>query len=277
MNLLQFWGKARSRNLGGGPEWHPLAYHCLDVAAVGDAFLATDHGFGHRIARLLGLSRSDAESLVRFLLGLHDIGKFAKKFQAKARSFYPKCFGDDPATVATHYDHGAGGLRLFSQDAAAFKLPANTRDRTWRPLVSAVTGHHGAPPEFQHPESLVVLRGRDFGAAGIEAAHEFIRQAHTLLALPRKLPALDSEKARRASFAVAGLAVLADWIGSNQEWFPYCEPNLGLEAYWAIARQRSILAAEGLYVALPTMATANAMFCRVATSHCACLASCAGL
>ena len=79
---------------------------------------------------------------------------------------------------------------------------------------------------------MITLRGGDFGSAGVDAAHEFIRQAHCLLAPPQDVPALDSGHSRRASFAVAGLAVLADWIGSNQEWFPYCEPVQDLETYW---------------------------------------------
>ena len=149
-------------------------------------------------------------------------------------------------------------------------------------------------------------------------------------------------RVKRASFAVAGIAVLADWIGSNQEWFPYFEPVRDLGAYWNDARERAqravreagVLpaaaaasgslrygnliglqkaapspmqrwaekvalpsgptlfmiedetgsgkteaalmlahrliasgAADGLYVALPTMATANAMFDRLAGAH----------
>ena len=39
MSLLQFWGKAQPRSPESGPQSHPLAYHCLDVAAVGDALM----------------------------------------------------------------------------------------------------------------------------------------------------------------------------------------------------------------------------------------------
>ena len=341
MEICRFWGKARPCDSDRGPEWHPLAYHSLDVAAVGEVLLTGDRGFGECFSRLLGLPRVEAVPLIRYLLGLHDIGKFARKFQAKAPSHYPKCFGDDPATLAAHYDHGAGGLRLFDVAAEAFKLPEGASSRVWRPLVSAVTGHHGAPPERRINESMITLRGSDFGPAGIEAAHAFIRQAHDLLAPPQGVPALDARRAKRASFAVAGLAVLADWIGSNQEWFPYFEPVRDLGVYWNDARERAQRAvreagvlpaaaaasgslgygnliglqaapspmqrwaekvalpsgptlfmiedetgsgkteaalmlahrliasgsADGLYVALPTMATANAMFDRLAGAH----------
>ncbi|MDE0456274.1 MAG: CRISPR-associated helicase Cas3' [Chromatiales bacterium] len=339
MDILSFWGKARPLEPVRGPNWHPLAYHSLDVAAVGKALLASDRGFGECISRLIGLPREDADALVRYLIALHDIGKFARKFQAKSPQHYPDCFDDDPADIAAHYDHGAGGLRLFDAAPEAYRLPASTRDRTWRPLISAVTGHHGAPPDPPGRDSMTTLRGSDFGPAGVEAAREFVRLAHDVLEPPQDVPAVDSGHARRASFAVAGLAVLADWIGSNQEWFPYEEPVRSLESYWHVAQERArhavsaagVLpvaagdhldygdligreatpspmqawarevelpagpalfmiedetgsgkteaalmlahrliasrAADGLYVALPTMATANAMFDRLAAAY----------
>ena len=67
---------------------------------------------------------------------------------------------------------------------------------------------------------MIILRGGDFGPAGFDAAHEFIRSANDLFAPPQDVPAPDPRRSKRASFAVTGLAVLADWIGSNQEWFP---------------------------------------------------------
>ena len=336
MDILPFWGKARPRNPDRGPKWHPLVFHSLDVAAVGGDLLARHRGLDEGLSRLLGLPREDAAPLICFLLCLHDIGKFARKFQAKAPEWYPACFGDDPANLAAHYDHGGGGFRLFEAESDRFNLPAGSS--VMRPLISAVTGHHGTPPEPRINESLTTLRS-DFGRVGIEAAHEFIHQAHGLFAPPQDLPALDRRRARRASFAVAGVAVLADWIGSKEEWFPYREPVQDIEAYWNDARERANRAvteagvlpadvkrhlgygelidpravpspmqdwaqkvqlqsgpalvmiedetgsgkteaalmlahrlmasgsADGLYVALPTMATANAMFDRLAVAH----------
>ena len=310
-------------------------FHSLDVAAVGEALLAGGRGPGSGLPRLLGLPPNDAFPLVCFFLSLHDIGKFAKKFQAKAPGLYPDCFGDDPAELSAHYDHGAGGLRLFDAAAEAFTLSSRAGVRAWRPLISAVTGHHGRPPEPGFDRGLAGLRS-DFGRAGIDAAQDFIRQVHELFDVPSHLWAVDRMRAGRASHALAGLAVLADWIGSNQDWFPYREPNQDLVTYWCDARKRAARAvaaagvlparvrnhleyddliasgtvpspmqewartvelptgpvlfliedetgsgkteaalmlshrlmksrrADGLYVALPTMATANAMFDRLA-------------
>ena len=255
-DLLRFWGKAQSCDPGRGPQWHPLAYHSLDVAAVGEALLTSHGGVGNSISSLLGLPREESDRLTCYLLALHDIGKFARKFQAKAPHIYPECLGDHPTRLAANYDHGAGGLRLFDADTDAFKLPEGARSRVWRPLVSAVTGHHGAPPEPRGRESMTTLRGNDFGLAGVAAAHEFLQRARDLLAPPQEVHALESRHTRRASFAVAGLAVLADWIGSNQEWFPYTEPVQDLDAYWNCARARAQRAVRDAGV-LPAAASAS--------------------
>ena len=220
MDILRFWGKAQPRDAVRGPKFHPLPYHSLDVAAVGEVLLTSDRGFGECFSGLLGLPRGDADPLICYLLALHDIGKFARKFQAKAPSHYPECFDDDPADLAAHYDHRAGGLRLFDVAADAFKLPGGARHRTWRPLISAVTGHHGAAPEPRSSDSMTTLRGRDFGPAGIETAHEFIRQAHDLLAPPKEIPVLDSRHARRASVAVAAWRCWRTGLGPTRSGSP---------------------------------------------------------
>ena len=242
-DLIRFWGKARPREPGRGPTWHPLAYHLLDVAAVGEALLVRKRGPGSGLADLMGIEREAAVPFLCFLLCLHDIGKFARKFQAKAPGLYPDCLGDDPSLLSTFYDHGAGGLRLFDADSDRFQLPGGGGARVWYPLVSAVTGHHGTPPEAGYDGGPAALRS-DFGRVGIEAAHEFIQRVQPLFRIPQDFPALDRPRVKRASHALAGLAVLADWIGSSQDWFPYQEPDLDFDSYWSCARKRAARAVE---------------------------------
>ena len=85
------------------------------------------------------------------------------------------------------------------------------RPAVWRPLISAVFGHHGTPPVPRLNEGIPALRA-DYGRSGIEAARMFVHQAHALFPPPPELPALDRSGARRGSFLLAGIAVLADWI-----------------------------------------------------------------
>ena len=339
--FCRFWGKAQPLRPECGPGWHPLIFHSLDVAAVGEALLAKHRRMGDHLARLLDLEREETTRLATWLLLPCTTSESSRKSSRRRfRNSIRLASATDPARLSGFYDHGAGGLRLFDADGGCFGLPDGTGRRTWRPLVSAVTGHHGAPPDTSAGESVAALRP-DFGAAGIEAARRFVRKMHDLFGIPRDLPPLRRERVRPASYALAGLAVLADWIGSNQEWFPYREPEdfRDLDVYWNHARERAgraieeagvlpagasdrvdydaligvtaipgpmqewarsvelpdgpalfmiedepgsgkteaalMLAhrlmaagrADGLYMALPTMATANAMFDRLGVAH----------
>ena len=59
----------------------------------------------------------------------------------------------------------------------------------------------------------------------------------------------------RASWLVAGLAVAADWLGSNQQWFPYWDgPPISCESYWhgfALRRANTALMESGLTPSTP--------------------------
>ena len=233
-DMFEFWGKAQPQ--GTGAAWHPLPLHGIDVAAVGDAILRAHHSLLQRLCRALALSDEEVVRVTRFLLSIHDIGKFAKKFQAKMPEHFPKCFDANPASVGTAFDHGAGGLRLFDADLDHLAMTdCDGNNLAWRLLVSAVTGHHGTPPV---PDR-IHLRS-DFGRAGRHAARQFARQARDLaFADHGDLPAIDENRAALGSYLLAGLAVLSDWIGSNQRWFPYVEPQRDLHRYWAKALERA--------------------------------------
>ena len=84
----------------------------------------------------------------------------------------------------------------------------------------------------------------DFGKAGIDAARSFVGEARGLFNVPEDFAPLDEERASRAAFLLAGLAVLADRIGSNQDWFPYQEPVEDLRMYWEDARTRASVALD---------------------------------
>ena len=327
--LYEFWGKARPPD-DEGPQWHPLVFHCVDVAAVGCTFLREQPLLTKRLATLLGIGEEPLVPLAAYLLALHDIGKFAKRFQSKVPHRLPSCFGGERDQKS--YDHGAGGMLLFRHDPDLFGLRGDT-PRSWLPLVSAVTGHHGAPPFAESPDLQPL-----FGKAGIEAARLFAADMRTLFSLPDRLNI--AQKCGPASYALAGLAVLSDWVGSKVEWFPYQDPVLvsDLMSYWHSAQERAKQAlhksgvlparprterlgysdfikaepspmqrwaqsvdlpegptlfmiedetgsgkteaalmlahrlmaagkADGLYMALPTMATANAMFTRLEDIH----------
>ena len=51
----RYWGKAKPKT-NSGPQWHPLVYHSLDVAACGRKLLEADAERRQSLARLSGLT-----------------------------------------------------------------------------------------------------------------------------------------------------------------------------------------------------------------------------
>ena len=239
--MQSFWGKARPLREDQDVTWHPLPFHSLDVAAVAETLLRRNPRLRASLTTLLGMScEEELVAVVCYLIGIHDIGKFAKQFQAKEPRCFPECFNEDPRDIPTSFDHGRGCLALYD-DSWPYFLPTQSESeqarRAWRPLVSAVAGHHGTPP-WNDQQCLKPV----FGKIGIEAAHHFAGEVRQLWALPSV--ELDGRTAKRASWALAGLATLADWIGSKQEWFPYAPPGIDLDKYLRQARRSAEQAVE---------------------------------
>src|SRR5690242_18931249 len=86
-----FWGKARP-HAGAAHPWHPLLYHCLDVAAVGEALLAEWPWVVEAVADVTGWSPDALRRTLPFLLALHDIGKLSRPFQAKVPELWPEAW-----------------------------------------------------------------------------------------------------------------------------------------------------------------------------------------
>ena len=62
-------------------EYHLLPYHSLDVAAVGQVMLEQHPFLLKRLAEIMSLPKTEAKKWCVFLLGIHDLGKFAESFQ----------------------------------------------------------------------------------------------------------------------------------------------------------------------------------------------------
>jgi CRISPR-associated endonuclease/helicase Cas3 len=69
------------------------------------------------------------------------------------------------------------------------------------------------------------------------------------------------------TWIVAGLTVIADWIGSNRGWFPYRKPDLTLAEYWqeALGKAESAVARAGILpAALPKASTPQRLLPEIA-------------
>lgn len=243
MTFLEFWGKAGKRE-DGDFSWHPIAYHCLDVAACVQRVLTVRPLARGKASRLF---RSDATLVIPVLTALaaiHDIGKFANCFQAKRPDLWPAVLGEMPSEIANTY-HTRDGFGLWSGSLRERlgSLVWRGDGHSFKPAVQAAMGHHGRPVSIDPRRDVL---GSIFHAAGRSAAEAFAEVAVRLL-VSQPLPAehLRERDLLRASWWIAGLITTADWIGSHEEWFPYCAPSgddPDLASYWAQATDRAAAA-----------------------------------
>ena len=251
--MLKYWGKARPGG-GTGADYHPLPYHSLDVAAVGEVYLTAHPRLLGFFAEALGLSPASTLRWLTFWLALHDLGKFSLAFQGLRDDLVCRLQRREATLSYTIRHDSLGALvwkdRLLAQrDVLGLGANAGKRLKHLMPWVLAVTGHHGEPPRLD-----IGTVDLHFHETDIDAAAQFVAAARRLL-LPQD--ALDGALAldkglertgKKLSWWLAGLTVLADWIGSNTEFFRYRDEEIPLERYWRDARNaaKKALLASGV-------------------------------
>jgi len=260
-----YWGKADRKPPEGGASCHLLVYHSLDVAAVGYEYLACSDTFKRLLSNHIPVNDETIFlDWLAFWLSLHDLGKFAQAFQEQLPDLVRGLRGREYGTeIRKIYDkrHDTLGWWLWKEklegEIASERWFGEASDFLSRKLLDAwaqaVMGHHGQPPE----SSLLNVDWQNyFHRDDALAAWSFTQEMRKLF-LSRKeladLPCLPdmeafSKRSQRLSWWIAGLTVLADWLGSNRDFFPYCDEPMHLPDYWDIARQRArtALSASGV-------------------------------
>ncbi|TCV88374.1 MULTISPECIES: CRISPR-associated helicase Cas3' [Methylomonas] len=236
-SYFHYWGKAKPET-EAGPAYHLLPYHCLDVAAVGWFWLAPDKPVCKQLAAQLHVEPEWLQCWFTFCLALHDLGKFARAFQGLRTDLSDNLVKQNPRmTYAERHD--SLGFALW-QDVLEAKLAerymANENDGAWIAKIESwleiVTGHHGMPPN----RSGSIRISNFFEAEDEQAAFTYLQDlADWLLKDFDFQPLLDKnlyKRLRPLSWQFAGIAVLADWQGSNQQYFEYCDKPMPLAEYW---------------------------------------------
>jgi CRISPR-associated endonuclease/helicase Cas3 len=258
-SFYRYWGKARA-DTQDGPQYHLLPYHCLDVAAAGRVLLQRQPLLHRQLSEITEIPHDSLLAWITLLLALHDLGKFSDSFQNQRPDLFKQL--QQRSTTAPYERHDLLGfqcsrelvLRVFREATTdANQLGLSDQD-LWdilEPWLSAVMGHHGQPPRLDMRPFLLHLH---FPKQVQSDVLIFLR---TLLGLilpggfPLK-PEIDDRYMKaflRVSWIMAGLAVAADWIGSNQRWFPYCDKQMSLNDYWSkisMPRAEIAIAESGL-------------------------------
>ena len=210
---------------------HPTLWHMLDVGAVASSLLARQ-GIGECKA---------VDQASAFLVTLHDLGKFSDSFRAML-------LGQPYLSGSRHWQHSYRLLR--EHDDLMCSLIGGTIG-VRKKLYAAVAGHHGGPPtHFERRK--YAAQARQIGREGFSAAREAIAAIAPLFP-EASLDGMTEATAQILSWALSGLTVQADWIGSNPEWFRAKNAEIEVEAYWkqALAQAETAISKAGLHHAQP--------------------------
>jgi CRISPR-associated endonuclease/helicase Cas3 len=266
---LRYWAKTDfSQPLG----YHPVLYHCLDVAAVVRAILEARPRALRRLSQLSGWEEDGVLSLVTFLLACHDVGKMADGFQYLRPQLMERLQGRmrSGRYDHLHYKHDSVGFfvlssRLYEKGLVGLLSTADRYERedfanSW---LAAVMGHHGVPPlldlskgdsiEQQFPPSVA----QDLDSILEELRAYFLPDG---LSWPPK-PGWEDD-AKCLSWLLAGLAVEADWLGSGAFFRPTMEDH-GTMRYFeevALPTARQAVTEAGLREKAPAQRLAFADF-----------------
>ena len=243
---FNYWGKTRRKGDVDSSPYHLLPWHSLDVAACGWQMVMNNHFHAADIFAELGFARDDAARWFAWVLGAHDLGKFARGFQQLSSEVHPLLV---PAVSGKAYceRHDSLGYWLWKdyleprwKEVVCNAIPFSYQRQSGYALhcwFSIATGHHGKPPKENVKGSLA------FTSEDKEAAENWLTDLSHLLGIDT-LPECFAdktwrEKLKQQSWLLAGLTVLADWLGSNQSHFPLVSDIFPLTEYWQQAQNQA--------------------------------------
>ena len=176
-----------------------------------------------------------------YLIALHDVGKISVAFQSlnKEQSARLRREGFTLNSADVRHEH----VTQIYLDSALSQIFGNAPSKMSQIISEALGGHHGS---FAHPDDDIKAARRQLN--GEPAEWKTYRQsADTILKnelLKCDLALLaDPSHVSIAIMAVTGFAILCDWLGSDERYFPPA-PTTELTEYVEASRERAARAAR---------------------------------
>ena len=242
----RFWAKAQPYRQPAPERIHLLEHHLADVGACLERLLMQPT-IRRRLAYAGGRDGLDEATAARLAVfaALHDIGKVNIGFQTKvwtnsdhpARSWHPSPAGHTNQLLPVLNDDDSETADWFFESLRWYDDFLSWDDQdgaTVCGLLVATLSHHGRPLYLGDPE--MSKHPRLWQPYGELNPQEYTARIGKLLRewFPAAfddpdgatVPPLPSAPAFQHHFL--GLCNLADWIGSDEQWFPYVgEPDDG--------------------------------------------------
>ncbi|MCA9879093.1 MAG: CRISPR-associated endonuclease Cas3'', partial [Thermomicrobiales bacterium] len=227
------WAKKAKKGDEDPAAFHPLLLHLLDVGVAAERFWAQCLPASARawFARQLCLDVESAGRWAVLLAALHDLGKAAPAFQERDLFQAPTRHG----TISTFL------LRELLREEL-FSVPQGVASR----LAIVLGGHHGVFPRAADFSSKISkARVADHAGVGRWKAHQrwLLDEISRLLEIAGTPP--PDRLTNAGAIWLAGFISVSDWIGSNQDFFPFAAPGGQLpagfspDAYLAQTREQA--------------------------------------
>lgn len=230
------WAKSGDRNR----QWLPLSQHMIDsgemAARLFDLWLAP--GIKQTWARALPGGLEDARKVFIFLTAAHDVGKASPVFVAQLEGFAERvrAAGLDCSPINVLRDARRELPHATVSDLALEDwLRAQGLDKEPAQQLSSVVGsHHGRPASGKRSQ----LRARHLALGGPQWARVRTELLEWLANRHQIRPVLEGLGGTTLPMpllvGMSGLVIMADWLASNQDFFPLLdaddelspEPNL---------------------------------------------------
>lgn len=233
---FQLWAKGAPR-VSGDP-YHPLICHLIDVGSVAARLWVDGIPEAARrwFAEQVGLDPASAGQWATFWASSHDIGKASPAFQERAAFRHPIRHGTVSTVILR--DRLASPPFLFDTEVA-------------NRIATVVGGHHGVFPEAYDVNRAVTEQPKQIGR-GAWKFHQgrLLGETARLLGVDQLPPPHRFTNA--GALWLAGFISVADWIGSNEKFFPHAavlgqtSPDFSLDRYVAQSQEGAVTALAAL-------------------------------
>lgn len=223
-------------------KWLPLIVHMADAAET--AALVWQNWLPastkRKIADGLGLSMGDAAEYdeaalpcLTFLAAAHDLGKAIPAFQGRLGPFdldeqlYRQL--TSAGLSLPDYFHPREARHFWASQLILEKYGFH------RKLAVILGGHHGQPPNYAQLYNLKKSYLMDLGWE--QGQEKWIELQQVLLAYALEIAGISAAEARAwepditAQVLLSGLVIMADWLSSNEDLFPYFDLSEGLKSF----------------------------------------------
>lgn len=250
-DCFYLWAKADRESA----SWHPLILHSLDTLAVAENLWDKILSPGEKsiIAAMLGMDEERARVWTCFFASLHDIGKISPPFQFLDAA---------PDTIkailknlglrklpAEKYHHGEATAAILSTLLPSLlnnPIPVTKITGIFlKDLSRALGGHHGNfPPKKMVSKTGKYMKTSPNSDTWSELQQRFLQAIMEALILdPHELAetlAAKDDYDPSALVLFSGFVSVADWIASNEKFFPFCTNRaLLFDKYLARARTQA--------------------------------------